>query len=79
MQSMEYRHPGSPSVKKFKTVPSTKKVMLTIFWGSKGRALHGVSDYRIDGEFRKVLCNLTVTQATHPQNQGGKKNVSFAS
>jgi hypothetical protein len=24
-------HPGSPSVKKFKTVPSAKKVMLTKF------------------------------------------------
>ena len=35
-QSMEYRHPGSPSVKKFTTVPSAKKFMLTIFWGARG-------------------------------------------
>ena len=36
-QSMEYRHPGSPSVKKFKTVPSAKKkVMLTCFWNARG-------------------------------------------
>jgi len=35
-QSMEYRHPGSLSVKKFKTVPSAKKLMLTIFWDSRG-------------------------------------------
>ena len=33
---MKYRHPSSPSVKKFKTVPSAKKVMLTIFWGARG-------------------------------------------
>jgi histone-lysine N-methyltransferase SETMAR len=25
------------------------------------------------------LCNLTITQATHPQNQAGNKHVSFAS
>jgi len=32
---MEYRYPGSLSVKKFKTVPSEKKVMLTIFWNAR--------------------------------------------
>ena len=35
-RSMEYRHPGSRSVKKFKTVPSAKKIMLTIFWDARG-------------------------------------------
>jgi len=33
---MEYHHPGSPSVKKFKIVPSAKKLMLTIFWDARG-------------------------------------------
>jgi len=33
----------------------------------------------MDGEFRQVLCNLAITQTTHPQNQAGKKHVSFAS
>ena len=31
-QSMEWKHPGSPAKKKFKTQPSAGKVMLTIFW-----------------------------------------------
>jgi len=48
--------------------------------GVQGHALHGISDQRIDGEFRQVLCNLKmITQATHPQNQAGNKHVSFAS
>ena len=33
---MEYRHPGSPSVKKFKTFPSAKKFTLTIVRDTRG-------------------------------------------
>ncbi|GFU91342.1 hypothetical protein TNCV_2541101 [Trichonephila clavipes] len=36
MQFMEYRHPGSQSDKKFKTLMTETKVMLTIFWGASG-------------------------------------------
>ena len=76
---MEHYHPGSPSVKKFKTVQSTKICHAHHLLGCKGPALHGISDWRIEGEFRQVLCKLKITQATHPQNQAGKKHVSFAS
>jgi hypothetical protein len=30
-QSAEYRHPSSPQAKKFKTQPSAKKLLLTVF------------------------------------------------
>jgi histone-lysine N-methyltransferase SETMAR len=33
---MEYCHLGSPSVKKYKTLPSVKKVKLTTFWDARG-------------------------------------------
>lgn len=33
-QSMEYRRPSSPRPRKFKTIPSAKKVLLTVFWDS---------------------------------------------
>jgi len=42
-QSIEYHHPGFPSVKKFKTVPSAKKSCSPSF-GMQGHALHGISD-----------------------------------
>lgn len=32
-QSMEWKHVGSPVKKKFKSQRSTRKVMLTVFWG----------------------------------------------
>jgi len=35
-QSMEWKHPGSPVKKKFKSQPSAGKVLLTIFWDSQG-------------------------------------------
>ena len=40
---MEYRHPGSPSIEKVKTVPSAKNHANRLL-GYKGRALHGTSD-----------------------------------
>ena len=35
-ESMQWKHPGSPSPKKFRTQPSASKVMATVFWDSKG-------------------------------------------
>ena len=33
--SMQYRHISSPCPKKFKTVPSAGKILLTVFWDSQ--------------------------------------------
>ena len=33
--SMEYRHTSSPRPKKFKTMPSADKILLTVFWDSQ--------------------------------------------
>ena len=33
--SMQYRHPSSPSLKKFKTLPSAGMILLTVFWDSQ--------------------------------------------
>jgi hypothetical protein len=34
--SMHWKHPNSLSTKKFKVTPSAGKVMLTVFWDSRG-------------------------------------------
>jgi len=39
MQYMEWKYPGSPAKKIFNTQPSAGKVMLTLFWHSKGPIL----------------------------------------
>ena len=36
MQSMQWKHSGSPPPKKFKTVSSAGKVMASVFWDSQG-------------------------------------------
>ena len=36
IQSMQWKHPGSPPPKKFKRVSSAGKVMASIFWDSQG-------------------------------------------
>jgi hypothetical protein len=35
-QSLRLKHPGSPTPKKFKRVPSAGKMMASIFWYSQG-------------------------------------------
>ena len=35
-ESMQWKHPGSPPPKKFRTQPSASKVMAMVFWDSKG-------------------------------------------
>ena len=35
-ESMQWKHPGSPQPKKFRTQPSASKVMAMVFWDSKG-------------------------------------------
>lgn len=41
---MEWKHPQWPSKKKFKTQPSTGKLMLTVFWNARGSALEHRQD-----------------------------------
>ena len=36
LESMQWKHPGSPPPKKFRTQPSAGKIMATIFWDAKG-------------------------------------------
>ena len=45
-ESMQWKHPGSPPPKKFRTQPSASKVMASVFWDSKGIIL---IDYKPTG------------------------------
>lgn len=59
-QSMEWKHPESPAKKKFKVQPSAGKLMLTVFWDSKGPI---IEHYQEQGStvnsarYSEMLCN----------------------
>ena len=36
IQSMQWKHKGSSNLKKFKVLPSSGKVMLSLFWNAQG-------------------------------------------
>jgi hypothetical protein len=75
---MEYHHPGSPSIKKFKTVPSAKKVMLTIIWDARGVLYMEFLTKGLMVNSDRYCANLHHSSNTL-QNQARKKHVSFAS
>ena len=43
---MTWKHPDSPVPKQFKTRPSTGKLMLTVFWDSRGPILEHYAERR---------------------------------
>jgi len=71
-QSMEYRHPGSPIVKKFKTFPSAKKNHAHHLLGCKGVLYTEFLTKGSTVNSDRYCATLWNTQATHPQNQAGK-------
>ena len=76
--SMQWKRPGSPPPKKFRTQPSASKVMATVFWDSKGIIL---IDYKpagtsITGEYyANVIKQLRV--AIKEKRRGKLAAVSF--
>ena len=52
-ESIQWKHPGSPPPKKFRTQPSASKVMAMVFWDSKGIILidYKPADTSITGEY----------------------------
>ena len=54
-QSKQWKHPGSPLPKKAKTVPSTGKVMASIFWDTDDILLDRLSPKRTNNQWY-ILC-----------------------
>jgi hypothetical protein len=42
---MQWKYPSSPAAKKFKTQPSARKLMLTVFWDTKGPILEHYQEH----------------------------------
>jgi len=77
-QSMKYRRPGFPSVKKFKTVPSAKKSCSPSFWDARG-VLH--TEFLAKGSTvnsYRYCANLRSLKKAFAES-GRKKHFYFAS
>jgi hypothetical protein len=54
------------------------KNFVTFLFSDQATGIQFLKDVGLIHRKVQVLCNLTITQATHPQNQTGKKRVSSA-
>ena len=62
-QSMQWKHPGSPSPKKFKRVYSAGMAMASIFWDSHGH-YHGELSSGRSHDKRRISCTRTKATAS---------------
>ena len=72
MKSKQWKHPGSPSPKKFKRVYSAGNVMTSIFWDSQGVIM---IDYLEQG---RTICGAyyagKVRRFAMKSQEGGEEN-----
>jgi hypothetical protein len=72
--SVQWKHPSSPSTRKFKVTPSAGRVMLTMFWDSHGVLL---AHFQNRGEnlnsalYCEVLLKLQITDNTQANWEEG--------
>lgn len=70
--SMQWKHPGSPPPKKFRTSPSVGKVMASVFWDHKGIVyVHFLKrGETINAEYYSSLLFNKVRKAIHKKRTG---------
>jgi len=77
--SMQWHHPGSPKPQKVKTTFSNGKVMVTIFWDSKGVLYVDffTEHHTINAEYYSALLNGPVKTAIRNKRKRVQTSVSF--
>jgi len=77
-QSMEWKHTSLPRTKKFKSVPSASKVMLTLFWDFNRPILEHYQDH---GQIvsSAQYCVMLKEEFKFTTERNADKWISFAS